>query len=605
MAGPSRGWRFEKAKADALHHASLGKKPDPVIPEMSGFASKLLLLWSSGEMSATVVQELAHLAFLDGAVHPEVATLASIGSWGQHPGNAHRDLVTKFLPQVDLCEAVLVPTFARDPKTQETTTEDAAVFLPHKVIHSLGKYQEFPNLVCASAAEEFWSAVEASGDPRLQDHPMCQEENWKKKFIPLWLHGDGVEFQQRDSLLVFSMGFLLCTLASLDSSVYLAGFPKSCTVAASAACAGTWFAIMRELHWSLLACFFGKFPMTDAAGNPSSDPHAGQWLTNEHHRFVLWVFEGDHEYFSNVLGLPHWRSRRCCWDCNTDVTDEATTWKRLVPHGWTVHTIAEVRATPPSAHVLFTLPGVTSKNVAHDALHVVFCKGLLSHLLGSVLHLLCWTGTGRQTTQPAVKLQAIWSKVQEFYSTHSSPTRLSNLRLKMFCHDEQKPHSDYAFLNCKGAETKHLLPALFWVMQLAYDRSELHTQILLCMEAMTNVIELWENSTWVLTARQAQECEHWCEKFLARYQWLNAWALREDRYLFHLVNKFHSFHHLCLWAKHLNPRASWCFKGEDFVGRMSTIASSVLYGVRSSRMSVKFAKKYRLMLHLRLTRGDI
>ena len=356
----AKGWRADKAKADCLAQASLAKKPCTEKPGMSGLASKLLLLWSSGEMSATIVQQLAHLAFLDGAHHLEIATLASIGSWGQHAGNCHRDLMTKFLPKVDLCEAVLIPTFARDPKTQETVTESAAVFLPHKVIHSLGKYEEFPNLVCASRAEEFWSQVEASGDPRLQDHPMCQEEGWKKIFIPLWLHGDGVEFQKRDSLLVFSMGFLLCVLASLDSSVYLAGFPKSCTVAASAACAGTWFAIMKELHWSLLSCFFGKFPSTDSDGNPSRDPQAGQWLTNQQHRYVLWSFEGDHEYFSNILRLPHWRSNRCCWDCNTDVTDQATTWKTLVPHGWTVHTIEQVRAAPPSNHVLFTLPGVTS-----------------------------------------------------------------------------------------------------------------------------------------------------------------------------------------------------------------------------------------------------
>ena len=339
MAVPTRGWKADKARADAAMQQAQAKTSSKQRPEMSGFASKLLLLWSAGEMSATIVQQLAHLAFLDGANHPEVAALASIGSWGQFPGNCHRDLMTNFLPKVDLCQATLVPTFVRDPKSQETVTENAAVFLPHRVIHTLSKYEEFPNLLCASKAEEFWNEVELSGDPRLQGHPMCEEEGWKKKFIPLWIHGDGVEFQNRDSLLVFSMGFLLCVLASLDSSVYLAGFPKSCTVAASAACAGTWFAIMKELHWSLLGCFFGKFPVTDSDGNPSRDPQAGCWLTDGHYRYVLWVFEGDHEYFSNVLGLPHWAKHKCCWDCNTDVTDLATTWKTLVPHGWTVKTI--------------------------------------------------------------------------------------------------------------------------------------------------------------------------------------------------------------------------------------------------------------------------
>jgi hypothetical protein len=141
MAVPSRGWKAEKARADALMEAAQPKHPDTQRPGMSGLASKLLLLWSSGEIAASIVQQLSHLAFLDGAKHAEIAALASIGNWGQHAGNCHRDLMTKFLPQVDLCEPTHVPTVARNPKTQESVVVNAGVFMPHKVIHTLSKYE--------------------------------------------------------------------------------------------------------------------------------------------------------------------------------------------------------------------------------------------------------------------------------------------------------------------------------------------------------------------------------------------------------------------------------------------------------------------------------
>ena len=29
---------------------------------------------------------------------------------------------------------------------------------------------------------------------------------------------------------------------------------------------------------------------------------------------VLWVVQGDHEFFSNSLKLPHWAAKSPCWD---------------------------------------------------------------------------------------------------------------------------------------------------------------------------------------------------------------------------------------------------------------------------------------------------
>ena len=92
--------------------------------------------------------------------------------------------------------------------------------------------------------EKFWSGVEQSGDDKLTGHPMCLEKHWKEKTIPLFIHGDGVAFQNRDTILVFSWGSLLGDKGSLEKHFLLANYPKSCTNEK------TWPPLWKWLKWS-------------------------------------------------------------------------------------------------------------------------------------------------------------------------------------------------------------------------------------------------------------------------------------------------------------------------------------------------------------------
>ena len=84
---------------------------------------------------------------------------------------------------------------------------------------------------------------------------------------------------------------------------------------------------------------------------------------------------GDHEYFSNTLGLPYWSSHYPCWE--RDAENEVYTHENCLVDPW-------------SDHALFKLPGTSSCMVRGDPLHILFCKGLYSHLMGGVLHYLCY-----------------------------------------------------------------------------------------------------------------------------------------------------------------------------------------------------------------------
>ena len=86
---------------------------------------------------------------------------------------------------------------------------------------------------------------------------------------------------------------------------------------------------------------------------------------------------------------------------------------------------------------------------------------MYGHLLGSILHYMCWKdGPGmHQTVSPCKRLALIFTRIQEHYKDLGSPTRLTNLKLSMFT-KEKSPHATYPFLTAKGAECKHLGPAL-------------------------------------------------------------------------------------------------------------------------------------------------
>ena len=141
--------------------------------------------------------------------------------------------------------------------------------------------------------------------------------------IPLWIHGDGVEFQDRDSLMVWTMGSLLSLQPALDSSLLMAANAKSRTVEESSTCPGTWKEPWRHLVHAFLNLASGTFADVDADGFPEA--LAGESIATATagvvYRFIIWVIEGDHEFFSNALKLPHWACHCMCWTRDADTSN--------------------------------------------------------------------------------------------------------------------------------------------------------------------------------------------------------------------------------------------------------------------------------------------
>ena len=597
-----RGWKLEQAMAKQNNNASFEKGD-----QHSRLATALLSLWSHGKLSATTVRWLADCACCDGCQHDELSDIAKCGSFGQYPGNIHRDLLTRFVQDSIVPSATEVPVQCIDPKSLKKGIEEAAVFLPHILFEAMGALPNFENIFPTEHLEAFWNQAESTKDDRLENHPM-KTKGWKRLTIPIFLHGDGAEYASRDSLMIWSWGALMTLFNSLESKFLIAAFPKSCTSES------TWNDILKVVCWSLGALLKGLHPTHDWDGRPlqKGSPFyskRGQQLCGGF-KCVVWCIMGDAEFFANALHLPHWGSASNCWECDAKLANTTIgKWYKTIEVDKQEFVFVNNKAAaenPSSNHLLFhSLPGLTSKFVRGDALHILFVHGVHSHLLGSVLHFLCWKdGHGKQHKKPWERLGVVWEALQKVYKDLNSPTRLTNLKLSMFTNPKE-PHTAYPSLNAKGSETKHLLPAMLVVCRSLLSTDVwLECCILEAMESLHQLVLVYDQADVFLTKSEWESAWNLAKGFWDTYAALNAWAKEENKKLFHIVYKHHSMLHLLYNSQYLYIKAHWCFSNEDFVGKVSLLTFSSSSGVRSTRLSAKMAPKYKILLSLLLTRDN-
>ena len=167
------------------------------------------------------------------------------------------------------------------------------------------------------------------------------------------------------------------------------------------------------MKWSIEGLSKRLHPETGPEGEPlpkGMEALVGQQLVPGGYRAAIWNIQGDADFCSNTLGLPHWASKFPCWECDCQrprfkgkrcpckICEEKQKFVQV--------DISAALANPTSKHPIFEIPGVSTKNLLHDALHVLYGKGVGSHLLGSLLHFLCYRDKGRQLVPATERLQS-------------------------------------------------------------------------------------------------------------------------------------------------------------------------------------------------------
>jgi hypothetical protein len=130
---------------------------------------------------------------------------------------------------------------------------------------------------------------------------------------------------------------------------------------------------------------------------------AGKPLTKGNHRCAVWAIQGDQEFYSNVLKLGHWSSKRPCHECDCQKATFKKTpcplgksWKIIKQEEQQFEYISPQQAllAKRSNHPLFTIPGVSTSLVRGDALHEV-----LGHTLQGLFCIIFATLIGQRDRQ--------------------------------------------------------------------------------------------------------------------------------------------------------------------------------------------------------------
>ena len=113
----------------------------------SVLASRLIELWSWGQISSPLLQWLADGALTDlraagsAAEHitPDLAKLAEIGATGEWAQNTRRDLLGQVLPTIHVAEPlrIRVPFVRPHGPHTEVSFTDAAAMMPNELFESL------------------------------------------------------------------------------------------------------------------------------------------------------------------------------------------------------------------------------------------------------------------------------------------------------------------------------------------------------------------------------------------------------------------------------------------------------------------------------------
>jgi hypothetical protein len=577
-------------------------------PEQSSLITRLLLQYTCGTISAAEVCRLAHAAVVDGCEHPEVFKFAALCSWGEYPANAKRDIEKLIdVRNFPVPKIIRVPCLDTKSNPHLVMHDDMGIMEPHMWIDAISKLPEAETMLGLETVETFWNNV-SPHDPRLLangGHPMLQVPNYKRKFVPLWLHGDGVEYSENDTIQVFTCGCVTANTNSMLAMFYIACFVKSVTAILAKHGADTWNEAWVFIVYSLHALWLGIHLAFDPMGVPwpagsKERALAGTPICNGF-RFVLWNLTGDLEYFANTLGMSHWRSHDLCWQCSASKIDQARTWKINWPgKGWQLHDPTLFHMISRRNHPVFRVDGVTSWMICWDTLHVTDNKGVGSHCMGSILHEMVYVATPGNV--PSEKLALIWRRVQQIYDANSVSSRLTSLHLSMITNPD-KPLADYPSLHAKAADCRHLVPVMAQVALENHDGSEPSYHRVQALRHLANFHQKCDEQPMFMSTAAADAILVDMEGFLSHYTWLHWKSEAAGKWLYNLVPKAHYAWHLAYCCRFMNARFTWTYKAESWIGMISRMAASCAHGTRLTKKSVPLGSKYRMFAHVRVSRS--
>ena len=377
-----------------------------------------------------MVQNIAWAAVQDGATHPDLTTLAHLGTSGRHPNNMYKELTNKLMPSPVTCATSTITIWCKRLGKTPISVEQV-ILLPHNLFSCLYHCHRdvFNKQILGGGDHEvqrFWQAAE--GNPYYDQHPVSARGNHRSRCVPLFLHGDGVSTSGcgrawAKGVDAFSWGSMLAQTSNVITSMFLI-FMLFGKLMVETGNMNTFKAFERKLAHSFYWLFLGKHPKRDehdreyprhSAEYKKATENNG-WLADGYFA-VLWKIRGDLEHMSS-----RWRfvSTSCttapCSCCRADDQDGGRPWTdgRLDLAKW-IETIWDnaswAAAHPDRSHIFKVLPGLGIMSWMPDMMHCLHL-GCYQYAFASLLKLLThYTLPGSHDDN----CEMVWREVKQYY----------------------------------------------------------------------------------------------------------------------------------------------------------------------------------------------
>ena len=603
---------FKKKRKGGIHQRLKATEQDYAVE--SALQVMLLLNYAQGILSAYQISELARAAKKDidlasqGYTFPKLNRLAKV----QHGKNLQGSILRELANDSDLPKP---KEFDIPMKQTSSTTASSNVLLPHEMFHYFFKnakgwaHSMVPD---EKLIPKFWESF--NGHPCMDGHPVLAREDYKRKCVPLSIHGDETPITGVGK--VWSRKALLLTWSSLiailggnnaeDCNIYITGLFEKFIIPTSSTTLGTMDCIWKILKWSFLAIWNGTWPVMDPWGRryPKNSPEGakgGQPLANGYYGCLLQIC-GDLDYYCLYLGLPRWSLHnnpcsqcRCNYEGIYSWLDNRSTsqWQNtlLTPHDWKTHWTSTCE--------LFQLPGVSALSVTMDLMHCLYL-GWLQYVYGSVISLLVFDCYGGE--DHLANLLAVGQYIQNFQMKNKMRQRYNRRldQLTMFQSGTKFPK-----LRGKAAEIQSLAETLWSLWSLKMDQhNEQHRLIEFLLRFNNQIHQILAEyhpryGFLSVPLPQAKELFDLGLKMSQVHYQLMVFYRDGGQKLFNLTTKTHFCLHSLFLSRWIHPAAVWCYKGEDQMQRAAKVWKSCLKGSKHFQVAKKAAWKERHLLQLR------
>ena len=314
--GKGGGSRQRKAISDAAVPVNIAVKSEQ--------AESLVHDWAWGKLSPQSAQATAamalrdidrliatnkHVKRVDFGYLADLEAIAAIGAYGHHPNHCHKEMVSLVGGIADIPRTEIKVPLKIKPGGNVRAWVSQTFVLPHVLFAWIfaNCQKSWKARVCPGrdTLERFWTSQ--ADHPSMTGHPMRGVHNWKRRAVPISLHGDDVPVTGCGKVWSKSMRAISwCSMLGTGSTVNFNFLIFAVFTAITYGGFGpqnTNKRIFQIIAWSLYWLYLGMWPTSDVDGDPINDERAGTplaGLDGDGFFGVLWGIKGDLEYLAHV-----------------------------------------------------------------------------------------------------------------------------------------------------------------------------------------------------------------------------------------------------------------------------------------------------------------